>query len=48
MQKDEWGYFKVIAEDIEPGTLYFYKLGGKEDRPDPASHSQPKDVHGPS
>jgi maltooligosyltrehalose trehalohydrolase len=48
MQKDEWGYFKVLAEDIEPGTLYFYKLSGKEDRPDPASHSQPKDVHGPS
>lgn len=48
MQKDEWGYFKGIAEDIEPGTLYFYKLGGETDRPDPASHSQPKDVHGPS
>ena len=48
MQKDEWGYFKVLADDIEPGTLYFYKLGGEIDRPDPASHSQPKDVHGPS
>jgi len=48
MQKDEWGYFKVLAEDIEPGTLYFYKLGGEADSPDPASHSQPKDVHGPS
>jgi maltooligosyltrehalose trehalohydrolase len=48
MQKDEWGYFKALAEDIEPGTLYFYKLGGEADRPDPASHSQPKDVHGPS
>ncbi|HEY9709258.1 MAG TPA: malto-oligosyltrehalose trehalohydrolase [Oculatellaceae cyanobacterium] len=48
MQKDEWGYFNILAEDIEPGTLYFYKLSGKEDKPDPASHSQPKDVHGPS
>ena len=48
MQKDEWGYFKVLAEDIEPGTLYFYKLSGELDRPDPASHSQPNDVHGPS
>jgi maltooligosyltrehalose trehalohydrolase len=48
MQKDEWGYFKVLAEDIEPGTLYFYKLAGETDKPDPASHSQPKDVHGPS
>ena len=48
MQKDEWGYFKVLAEDIEPGTLYFYKLLGEADKPDPASHSQPQDVHGPS
>ena len=48
MQKDEWGYWKTIAEGIEPGTLYYYKLDGKMDRPDPASHSQPKDVHGPS
>lgn len=48
MQKDEWGYFKVIAQDIAPGTLYFYQLGGDKERPDPASHSQPKDVHGPS
>jgi maltooligosyltrehalose trehalohydrolase len=48
MQKDEWGYWKTIAENIEPGTLYFYKLDGETDRPDPASHSQPKDVHGPS
>jgi maltooligosyltrehalose trehalohydrolase len=48
LQKDEWGYFKVLAKNIEPGTLYFYKLGGETDKPDPASHSQPKDVHGPS
>ncbi|HEY9632621.1 MAG TPA: malto-oligosyltrehalose trehalohydrolase [Coleofasciculaceae cyanobacterium] len=48
MQKDEQGYFKVLAEGIEPGTLYFYKIAGDTDRPDPASHYQPKDVHGPS
>lgn len=48
MKKDKWGYFKVIAEDIDPGTLYYYKLSGEKDRPDPASQSQPKDVHGPS
>ncbi|HEY9848129.1 MAG TPA: malto-oligosyltrehalose trehalohydrolase [Leptolyngbyaceae cyanobacterium] len=48
MQKDEWGYFKVLAEGIEPGTLYYYKIAGETDRPDPASQYQPKDVHGPS
>jgi maltooligosyltrehalose trehalohydrolase len=47
LQKDEQGYFKTLAEGIEPGTLYFYKIAG-DDRPDPASHYQPKDVHGPS
>jgi maltooligosyltrehalose trehalohydrolase len=47
MQKDELGYFKVIADGVEPGTLYFYKIV-EDDRPDPASHYQPKDVHGPS
>lgn len=48
MEKDQWGYFKVVAEDIKPGTLYYYKLSGEIERPDPASQSQPKDVHGPS
>lgn len=47
MQKDELGYFKVVAEGIQSGTLYFYKIAG-DDRPDPASHYQPKDVHGAS
>ncbi|HEY9649768.1 MAG TPA: malto-oligosyltrehalose trehalohydrolase, partial [Coleofasciculaceae cyanobacterium] len=47
MKKDEQGYFKVLAENIQPGTFYFYKIAG-DDRPDPASYYQPKDVHGPS
>jgi maltooligosyltrehalose trehalohydrolase len=45
MEKDEWGYWKTTAEGIEPGTLYFYKLDGDTDRPDPGSHFQPKGVH---
>lgn len=48
MQKDERGYFSTMAENIEPGTLYYYKIAGEKDFPDPASHSQPKDVHGAS
>lgn len=44
MQKDEWGYWKTTAQGIEPGTLYFYQLNG-DNRPDPASHFQPNDVH---
>jgi maltooligosyltrehalose trehalohydrolase len=45
MQKDEAGYWKVTAQGIEPGTLYFYKIAGETERPDPASHFQPKGVH---
>jgi len=48
MQQDEWGYWKVTAQGIEPGTLYYYKLDGDTKRPDPASHFQPEGVHGPS
>lgn len=43
MQKER-GYWKAKAE-INPGTQYFYKLDGTTDRPDPASHYQPKGVH---
>lgn len=46
--KDEEGHWTIAASDIAPGTLYFYKLDGKDDRPDPASKFQPKGVHGPS
>ncbi|MBD1891323.1 malto-oligosyltrehalose trehalohydrolase [Coleofasciculus sp. FACHB-SPT9] len=48
MQQDEEGYWKVKASGIEPGTLYYYKLEGTTDRPDPASKYQPKGVHAPS
>ena len=42
------GYWQVTAEDIAPGTQYFYQLGNDIERPDPASHYQPDGVHGPS
>ncbi len=48
MAKDDEGYWKVTASDIELGTLYFYKLEGNIERPDPASKFQPQGVHGPS
>lgn len=46
--KDEEGHWTVKASDIEPGTLYFYKLDETAQLPDPASKFQPKGVHGPS
>ncbi|MFW6360090.1 MAG: malto-oligosyltrehalose trehalohydrolase [Chroococcales cyanobacterium] len=48
MQKQEKGYWKAKAHDIEPGTRYFYHLEGVADRPDPASHFQPEGVHSAS
>ncbi len=48
MKKDESGYWRVIAGGVFPGTLYLYRLDGEKERPDPASHSQPRGVHQPS
>jgi maltooligosyltrehalose trehalohydrolase len=48
MEKDGTGYRKVVTDDVSPGALYFYKLDGLLERPDPASNFQPRGVHGPS
>jgi maltooligosyltrehalose trehalohydrolase len=49
MQCDEWGYFRIELDAVEPGTRYFFKLDDdKTDYADPASYFQPEDVHGPS
>ena len=45
MVKQELGYWYVKADNIEPGTLYYYRLEDGQDRPDPASHFQPQGVH---
>ncbi len=47
MERGERGYWTVAADDVEPGALYYYRLGAN-DRPDPASRYQPRGVHGPS
>ncbi|MFZ5905961.1 MAG: malto-oligosyltrehalose trehalohydrolase [Nitrospirota bacterium] len=48
MQKDARGYWHAFLPDIAPGTRYCFRLEQEQDRPDPASHSQPEGVHGPS
>jgi maltooligosyltrehalose trehalohydrolase len=48
MEKDERGYWRCSVEKVSPGSLYFYRLDGERERPDPASHFQPYGVHGPS
>jgi maltooligosyltrehalose trehalohydrolase len=48
MNKDKSGYWKTLVEDLDPESLYLYRLDGNRERPDPASYFQPEGVHGPS
>ena len=48
LKAQDLGYWQVTADNIQPGTLYRYRLDKDLERPDPASHSQPQGVHGPS
>ena len=45
MTKQAMGYWYAKADNIEPGTLYYYRLEDGQDRPDPASYFQPQGVH---
>jgi maltooligosyltrehalose trehalohydrolase len=42
------GYFAGHAPDAQAGSLYRYRLDGREALPDPASRFQPDGPHGPS
>jgi maltooligosyltrehalose trehalohydrolase len=48
LQRGEQGYHQAVAKSVGPGALYFYRLDGEKERPDPASRFQPQGVHGPS
>jgi len=48
MTPGEHGRFEVELPGLEEGQLYRFTLDGDTSRPDPASHHQPLDVHGPS
>jgi len=48
MEPDDWGYYRLTLNDIEPGTKYLYRLDEDKERPDPCSRFQPEGVHGPS
>jgi len=48
LKKDERGYHRSTVDGVVPGSLYFYRLDGERERPDPASLYQPHGVHDPS
>lgn len=48
MEQAERGYHTAVAHQVEAGSLYYFRIQGGSDRPDPASRLQPRGVHGPS
>jgi maltooligosyltrehalose trehalohydrolase len=48
LARDAHGYYQGCLEGVGPGSLYYYRLNGAEERPDPASRCQPQGMHGPS
>lgn len=42
------GWFEASTVDAPAGTRYAFRIDGKDAVPDPASRSNPDDVHGPS
>jgi maltooligosyltrehalose trehalohydrolase len=42
------GWFELHVDGARAGARYSFKIDGEIDIPDPASHFQPEDVHGPS
>jgi malto-oligosyltrehalose trehalohydrolase len=48
MTAAEGGWFEAVARDAGAGTRYRFRIDGGLHVPDPASRSNPDDVHGPS
>src|SRR5258706_6307166 len=48
LDREEGGYFSGLVEGARAGSLYRFRLGGRDSFPDPASRFQPDGPHGPS
>ncbi len=48
LKEASYGFWQLETDDLKPGGLYKFVLGGEKELPDPASLSQPESVHGPS
>ncbi len=42
------GWFELVTGEAHSGSRYRYRIDGKTEVPDPASRSNPDDIHGPS
>lgn len=48
MTPAEGGWFQAVQPGLEPGTLYGFRIDGRDAVPDPASRFNPLDATGPS
>ncbi|MDZ4246736.1 MAG: malto-oligosyltrehalose trehalohydrolase [Dehalococcoidia bacterium] len=48
LKRNRRGYHGKIVDGVRLNSMYFYKIDGSTERPDPASRFQPRGVHGPS
>ncbi|HJV33571.1 malto-oligosyltrehalose trehalohydrolase [Geomonas sp.] len=48
LKAEKGGYFAGRSDYAQAGTLYRFRLNGRESYPDPASRFQPEGPHGPS
>ena len=48
LQQADLGYWSLTTDQIRPGDWYTLVLNGEREYADPASLSQPEEVHGPS
>jgi maltooligosyltrehalose trehalohydrolase len=48
MSAQAGGWFELTTGEARAGSLYRYRIDGKTEVPDPASRSNPQDIHGPS
>jgi len=48
MQREAGGWYAAEAASAKPGQRYIFRIDGTRMIPDPASHFQPEDVHGPA
>jgi malto-oligosyltrehalose trehalohydrolase len=42
------GWFELVTSEARAGSRYRYRIDGKQEVPDPASRSNPDDIHAPS
>ena len=48
MREQPEGWFELVTAEAHAGSLYRYRIDGRQEIPDPASRANPHDIQGPS